>query len=92
MPINWGSVTPFLFWGAFIALMYFLLIRPQQVQQRKRREMLANLRKGDRVILYSGIIGTIKDIKEDLLVVEVAPQVVLKVVREGVAQVQREKE
>ncbi len=92
MQVSLESLTPILFWGAFIALMYFLLIRPQQVQQKKRREMLANVKKGDNVILFSGIMGIVKDMKDNILIVEVAPQVVLKVVKEGVAQVQKEKE
>lgn len=88
---NWESISPFIIWGAFFALMYFLLIRPQQIQQRKRKEMLANLKVNDKVILYSGIIGVIKAIKEGVLVIEVAPKVELNVIKEGVAQVQVEK-
>ncbi len=92
MQVSLENMTQILFFGVFIALMYFLLIRPQQVQQKKRREMLANVKKGDNVILFSGIMGIVKDMKDNILIVEVAPQVVLKVVKEGVAQVQKEKE
>lgn len=59
---NFGGL---LFPIALLALMYFLLIRPQQVQAKKRQEMLGALKKGDRVVTVGGIHGTIIEFKDD---------------------------
>ena len=44
-------------------VIYFLMIRPQSLQQKNHRNMLDTLKKGDRVITRGGIIGNIKDFK-----------------------------
>lgn len=66
-------ILPF---GAMAAIMYFLLIRPQQQQRKKHQDMLANLKKGELVITSGGLIGKIvkldeKEIKIDLGTTEV---------------------
>ncbi|MGL5916310.1 MAG: preprotein translocase subunit YajC [Culicoidibacterales bacterium] len=45
-------------------LMYFMVIRPQKKERTKHNELLANLKKGDKVIMTSGIYGTIESIDE----------------------------
>ncbi|NLS44699.1 MAG: preprotein translocase subunit YajC [Firmicutes bacterium] len=71
-----------------IALMfgifYFLLIRPQQTQQKKRREMLDALRKGNTVITVGGIYGQIVDVKEDSLILQIAENVRVRAVRSSI--------
>ncbi len=66
-------ILPF---GAMAAIMYFLLIRPQQQQRKKHQDMLANLSKGDMVVTSGGLIGKIvklddKEAKIDLGATEV---------------------
>jgi preprotein translocase subunit YajC len=51
--------------GLFIAIFYFLLIRPQRRQQQQHKELLASLQRGDRVVTSSGIIGEVVHIKDD---------------------------
>ncbi|MGI5878881.1 MAG: preprotein translocase subunit YajC [Christensenellales bacterium] len=59
---------------ALLAVFYFLLLRPQQKQQKKIREMLAGLKVGDRVKTIGGIYGRIVKIKdEDYITIEVGP-------------------
>lgn len=53
------------------AIFYFLLIRPQQKQQKRIKEMHANLQKGDRIVTIGGIHGTIDAIDENKLIVDV---------------------
>ena len=73
--------------GAFIPLIimfvifYFLLIRPQQKKAKQHKEMINNLKKGDRVITSGGIYGTITSLDELNATIEVADQVKIKVVR-----------
>ncbi len=47
-----------------LVIMYVLMIRPQQKRQKEHQEMLASIRKGDRVLLVGGIIGDVMDTKE----------------------------
>jgi preprotein translocase subunit YajC len=54
-----------LMWAPLIFLGWFLLIRPAQRQERERRQMLALLKKNDRVIAAGGILGTVTNIKEN---------------------------
>ncbi|KJW12005.1 preprotein translocase subunit YajC [Levilactobacillus spicheri] len=48
----------------FLALMYFLMLRPQQKQQKKHREMMSELKKGDHVITIGRLHGVIDEINE----------------------------
>ncbi len=78
--------------GAFLPLIlifvvfYFLLIRPQQKKARTHREMVANLRRGDRIVTNGGLIGLITRVPNDTeLVLEVADGVKVRVVRSMIA-------
>ena len=51
--------------GLFIAIFYFLLIRPQRRQQQQHKQLLASLQRGDRIVTSSGIIGEVVHIKDD---------------------------
>ena len=73
-------------------IFYFLLIRPQQQNQKKRREMLSKIQKGDRVLTIGGIYGMIKEIKEDTVVLRIADNVNIKMVRVGIDRVVSEEE
>ena len=68
-------------------IFYFLLIRPQQKRAKAQKEMLASLRKGDNVLTSGGIYGRITGISDNVVVVEIAPQVRVKVNRGNVAGV-----
>lgn len=77
----WSALMPFVL---MMAVFYFFLIRPQQVQQRKRREMLAGLRRGDKIVTIGGILGEIVAIRDDILTVRIAEGVDIKLTRSGV--------
>ena len=53
-------------------VLYFLMILPQQRRQKKHLEMIANLKKGDRIVTSSGIFGIITNIKEHSFMVKIA--------------------
>jgi preprotein translocase subunit YajC len=85
-----GTTTSFLASPIFMilamfAIFYFLLIRPQQKQRKQHNEMLAALKKGDRVITSGGLYGEISGIKDDLITMEIAPKVRVKVSRNSIA-------
>ena len=56
--------------GAIAAVFYFFILRPQQQARKKHEEVLKNLKKGDEVTTFGGLIGKVKDIKEDRVTVE----------------------
>jgi len=80
-----GSFLPIIL---IFAVFYFLLIRPQQKKQKEHRNMLGQVRRGDRVIMGGGIMGTVtKVIDDNEITVEIADGVKVRVQRALVAQV-----
>ncbi len=70
------------------AIMYFLMIRPQQKKMKEHAAMVAALRRGDQVVTQGGIIGKVtKVIDDNELEVEIAQGVKVRVVRATVTQV-----
>lgn len=88
-----GSAGPGAAFAQFIplilifAIMYFLMIRPQQKRMKQHREMVAALKKGDQVITQGGIIGKVVSVRDDEIEVEIANGVRVRVVRSSVTQV-----
>jgi preprotein translocase subunit YajC len=68
-----------------MGIFYFLLIRPQQKQASERKNMLAALKPGDKVLTNGGLIGLIDAVAGDELQMEIAKNVKVTVVRSGVA-------
>jgi len=78
----WSFVVPMIF---MVVIFYFLLIRPQQRKAKEHKALLENLKKGDRVITNGGLIGTIINIEDPLVVIEVADKVRVEVGRPYIA-------
>ena len=64
----WGGMVLWLV--VLFAFFYFFMIRPQNKEQKKKNQMLADLAIGDTVLTTSGFYGTVIDINEDTLIVE----------------------
>jgi preprotein translocase subunit YajC len=77
--------------GAFLPLIiifgifYFLLIRPQQKKAKQHKQVLASLKKGDRVVSSGGLHGVITGLTDDLVTMEISPKVRVKVSRGSIA-------
>ncbi len=71
-----------LFFGVF----YFFLIRPERRRRRQHQELLASLKRGDKVITIGGICGTIKKIDKDRIWLEVEDGVTLKILKDSVVE------
>jgi len=70
------------------AIMYFLLIRPQQKKVKEHQKMVQALRRGDQVITQGGLIGKVTKVKDDNEVeVELSENVKVRVVQSTIAQV-----
>ena len=72
--------------GIFV-LMYFLMIRPQQRRAKQHQEMVTNLKRGDVVVLSSGVVGKVSKVEDAEVQVEIAPTVAVKVVKTMIAEV-----
>jgi preprotein translocase subunit YajC len=79
------SVLPLMI-GMF-AIMYFLIIRPQQKQRKDREALLAAVKKGDRVVTSSGIYGTVVGLSEHTVTLKVAEQVKLEFERSAIGRI-----
>ena len=74
---------------AFMAIMYFFTIRPNQQREKQRKAMLASLSKGDKVVTSGGICGTVVGLSERNVVLRVSeePNVKMEFLRGAVSQV-----
>lgn len=87
MPQQYGTI---IYIVALFALLYFLMIRPQQQRQKKHQEMLRGLNVNDRVVTAGGILGTVVKVKEDTFVLRISDGVRIEVLKTAIGQV-REK-
>jgi len=78
-----GMLFPLL----IIAVMYFLMIRPQMKRQKEHRAMLDKLGVGDEVLTNGGIAGTVREIGESFVSVEIASGVQVRVQKAAIANV-----
>jgi len=71
-----------------IPVLYFMMIRPQQKRQKQWQEMLASIKTGDKITTSGGIRGIILSIKDDSLIIRVAPDnLKLEVSKSAIASV-----
>ena len=82
---GFGMLLPILL---FIPLLYLLMIRPQQKKQKQWQQMLGGIKSGDRVTTAGGIRGVILSIKDDSIIIRVAPDnLKLEVAKNAIASV-----
>ena len=72
---------------ALVVLFYFLMIRPQQKRMKQHQAMLTSLKRGDVVVLNSGMIGKVVRVEDKEVGLEIATGVTVKVVRTMIAEV-----
>jgi preprotein translocase subunit YajC len=73
-----------IFLVALFAIMYFLMIRPRQRQQKQHEAMMQELRPGDKVIIASGIYGQIESLGEDTAILRIESGATMKVARSSI--------
>lgn len=79
-----GSMLPIV---AMIAILWFLLIRPQQKEQQKHREMVRTLKKGDEVVTVGGLYGRIMSLDAEKVSLKIAENVKVDVERSKIVRV-----
>ncbi|MAA57296.1 MAG: preprotein translocase subunit YajC [Cryomorphaceae bacterium] len=84
--LPWWLPDPIIvFFIGFLALMYFMTIRPQQKRMKALQAMMDGLEKGDEVVAAGGIIGKIKDIRGPYVSIEVSENITFKLQKTAIA-------
>jgi len=81
------SIAPLIF---IFAIMYFLMIRPQQQRMKQHKEMIANVRRGDTVVTAGGIVGRVAKVpqKDDPeITVEIADNIQVRVIKSTLTEI-----
>jgi len=78
-----SQLLPFIF---LIAIMYFVIIRPQQKEAKARKEMIEALKKGDKVITNGGFIVTINKVEEKFLSVKMNSDVIAQITKDSISK------
>lgn len=80
-----GGIGAFLPLILMFAIFYFLLIRPQQKKAKQHKLLLSALKKGDRVVSSGGLHGVVTGLTDEVVTMEIAPKVRVKVSRGSIA-------
>lgn len=78
------SLAPF---ALLIPLFYLMIIRPQQKRAKQHQELIGKVKRGDTVVMSSGLIGRVTRVEDTELQVEIAPTVNVRVVRSMISEV-----
>lgn len=86
-PNSNAGMANILFLVVIFGIFYFMLIRPQQKQQKKHQEMINNLNKNDEVVTLGGIHGTIINVKEKTFVLRVDDNVKIEIDKSAISYI-----
>ena len=80
-------LSSLIFFGGFILIFYFILIRPQQKRAKEHRNLVAALSKGDEVVTNGGILGKVTEVGDEYISVELADNVTVRLQKQAVSSV-----
>ena len=84
-PPQGGSGSFLIMMVIFFVIFYFMLMRPQMKQAKEHRKLIENLSKGDEVVTGGGLIGKIREVGENFIVLEIAANTEVKVQKQSVS-------
>ena len=73
--------------GILGVMFYFLLIRPQQKQRKDQENLIKNVKTGDKILLNSGMFGIVSNVKEKSLMIKIADNVKVEVLKSAVSDI-----
>ena len=82
-----GGYFIYLLMALFFVALYFLMIRPQQKRRRQTEEMQRAIGPGDEIVTVGGLYGTVEEIDDDSVLLEIAPGVTAKYARAAIGKV-----
>ena len=80
-------LSSLIFFGGFILIFYFILIRPQPKRAKEHRNLVAALSKGDEVVTNGGILGKVTEVGDEYISVELADNVTVRLQKQAVSSV-----
>ncbi len=78
---------PLIFLAAMLAVIWFILIRPQRRRQQTHLEMISGISPGDELITAGGVFGKVRAIRDDHILLEIAPGTEIRLAKQAVASV-----
>lgn len=87
-----SMVTTLITFGVIILIFYFLIIRPQRKRDKEAKEMLAAIKKGDKIVTIGGIRGTVAVVKESTVIVKVDDNTRIEFSKNAISSVLNKKE
>lgn len=77
-----GLVLPI---AMFMAIFYFLILRPQKKKQKQHEDMIGSINRGDSVVTAGGFFGVVRDVLEDSFIIEVADGVKMRILKASIS-------
>ncbi len=82
-----GGYEIFIMIGIFFAIMYFMIIRPQQKRSKDHRKLISSLSKGDEIVTSGGVLGKILKVGDNSITLEIAEGVAIKLQKSSISSV-----
>ena len=86
-PAKGNPMGMFIMIGGIFAIMYFLMIRPQQKKQKEKLAMLNAIEPGDKIVTIGGIYGTVKKVKENSMRVQIDDHTHIELAKSSISAV-----
>jgi preprotein translocase subunit YajC len=80
-----GWLTIAIYFGVFLGVFYFFIIIPRKKQEKKHKETLESLKRGDRVVTIGGLRGEIAKIKEDVVLIKINDSTEIEFLKNAIA-------
>lgn len=80
-----------MYFGVFLLIFYLLVVLPRKRQEKKHKNMMEDLKKGDRIVTIGGIKGEISQVKDDTLTIKVSENTEIVFVKKAIAFKEEEK-
>jgi preprotein translocase subunit YajC len=80
-----GWITVALYFGVFMVIFYLFIIMPRKKQEKKHDSLLESLKRGDKIVTIGGIRGEISKVKEDTIMVKVAENTEIEIVKKAIS-------
>lgn len=81
-----NPMMTFLFMGLMLVVFYFFLIRPQTKRQKEQQNFMSTLQKGDQVVTASGLLGSVLNVEDNVVTLDLGNKVVVRVTKNSVSK------
>lgn len=89
---QYGSYGTIIYLVALVAIFYFMIIRPQQQRQKQHQQLINNLKPEVNIITLGGILGKVVKVNDTTVVLKIAENVKIEVLKSAIAQINQEQD